>query len=158
MEKIILEEIRLSSTELGTRVDYKYDAPKILREYIKGESLFVQFPCDMMKVPMSILAIPFVGIMATVTMLLNVEIHVPVLEKCFMDCIVKLSNIYEKMYPDSGLKIDVVSDKVAETKNIRKGTNSALFFTGGVDATSALIDLLDQNPTLVNIWGGEIFD
>lgn len=116
MEKVILEEIRLSSTELGTRVDYKYKAPEILQKYIKGVPLFVEFPCDMTSVPMSILAIPFVGIMATVTMLLNVEIQVPVLEKSFMDCIEKLSKVYAKMYPDSGLKIDVFANKVAKTK------------------------------------------
>ena len=34
MEKVILEEISLSSTELGTRVDYKYKAPEILQKYI----------------------------------------------------------------------------------------------------------------------------
>lgn len=116
MEKVILEEIRLSSTELGTRVDYKYDAPEILQKYIKGEPLFVEFPCDMMKVPLSILAIPFVGIMATVTMLLNVEIHVPALEKSFMNCVAKLSKVYSKMYPNSGLKIDVFADNVAKSK------------------------------------------
>lgn len=156
MEKLILEEIRLSSTELGTRVDYKYIAQKNLQEYIKGEALFVEFPCDMTRAPMSILAIPFVGIMATVTMLLNVEIHVPVLEKSFMDCIEKLSKIYAKMYPDSRLKINVVTDNVVETKMRSGERKSSLFFTGGVDATSALIDLLDKNPILVNIWGGDL--
>lgn len=157
MEKVILEEIRLSSTELGTRVDYKYDAPEILQKYIKGEPLFVEFPCDMMKVPLSILAIPFVGIMATVTMLLNVEIHVPALEKSFMDCIEKLSKVYAKMYPDSGIKIDIFADYAAKTKICSGGgTSSALFFTGGVDATSALIGLLEERPTLINIWGGDL--
>lgn len=156
MEKVILEEIRLSSTELGTRVDYKYKAPEILQKYIKGVPLFVEFPCDMTSVPMSILAIPFVGIMATVTMLLNVEIQVPVLEKSFMDCMEKLSKVYAKMYPDSGLKIDVFADNVTKTKNCSGGASSALFFTGGVDATSALIGLLDEKPILVNIWGGDL--
>lgn len=157
MDKVILEEIRLSPTELGTRVDYKYKPPEILQKYIKGEPLFVEFPCDMKSVPLSILAIPFAGIMATVTMLLNVEIHVPVLEKSFMDCIEKLSKVYEKMYPDSGLNINVFADNVEKTKMCSEGgTSSALFFTGGVDATSALIGLLDEKPTLVNIWGGDL--
>ena len=121
MEKVILEEISLSSTELGTRVDYKYKAPEILQKYIKGEPLFVEFPCDMKSVPLSILSIPFVGIMATVTMLLNVEIYVPVLEKGFMDCMTKLNKVYAKMYPDSGLKIDVFADNVAKQKFVRGG-------------------------------------
>ena len=157
MEKVILEEISLSSTELGTRVDYKYKAPEILQKYIKGEPLFVEFPCDMKSVPLSILSIPFVGIMATVTMLLNVEIHVPVLEKSFMDCVAKLGKVYAKMYPDSGLKIDVFADNVVKSKLCSGGgTSNALFFTGGVDATRALIGLLEKRPTLVNIWGGDI--
>ena len=157
MEKVILEEISLSSTELGTRVDYKYKAPEILQKYIKGEPLFVEFPCDMKSVPLSILSIPFVGIMATVTMLLNVEIHVPVLEKSFMDCVAKLGKVYAKMYPDSGLKIDVFADNVVKSKLCSGGgTSNALFFTGGVDATSALIGLLEKRPTLVNIWGGDL--
>lgn len=106
----------MSSTELGTIVDYKYKAPEVLQKYIKGETLFVEFPCDMKRVPLSILSIPFVGIMATVTMLLNVEIHVPTLEKGFRDCIEKLSKVYAKMYPDSGLKIDVFANNIEKTK------------------------------------------
>lgn len=31
-----------------------------------------------------------------------------------------------------------------------------MFFTGGVDATSAMISLLDKKPVLVNIWGGDL--
>lgn len=156
MDKVILEEINLSTTELGTRVDYKYKAPEILQKYIKGSPLFVEFPCDMKNAPMSILAIPFVGIMATVTMLLNVEIHVPVLEQNFFESIKKLSNVYEKMYLKSGIKIDVFADSVEKTSICLGGTSTALFFTGGVDATSALIGLIEEKPTLVNIWGGDL--
>ena len=156
MNKVILEEIKISSTEQGTRVDYKYKAPEILQKYIKGQPLFIEFPCDMKNIPLSILAIPFVGIMATVTMLLNVDIHVPVLEKSFNDCIEKLCSVYEKMYPGSRLTINVFAENIEEVKNCSEGGGSALFFTGGVDATSALIGLLEIKPTLVNIWGGDL--
>lgn len=35
--------------------------------------------------------------------------------------------------------------------------NTSLFFTGGLDATSALTEVKDSKPLLINIWGGDVF-
>ena len=83
MKKLVLNQIKLEPTKVGTRILYDYSAPKSLLEYIKGEPLFIEFPGDVSNVPQAILAIPFVGIMLTVAMLLDVEIHVPELDNVF---------------------------------------------------------------------------
>ncbi len=155
MEILELTGIKTRKTELGTRVDYQYNAPECVNALIKGEPLFVEFPCDMTDVPESILAIPFVGIMATVTMLLDVQLHVPVLDKTFYESIGSIGRVYQNVYPGSGLNLNVTADEIRDIKYIY-ARNTALFFTGGVDATSALHSLIDSKPVLLNIWGGDL--
>lgn len=155
MSTLRLTGMKLSQTDLGTRIDYQYEAPDILKAYIKGSPLFVEFPCDMDDVPQSILSIPFVGIMSTVTMLMEVNIEVPVLDESFLKSIHLLSEVYENMYPHSKLNLSVCAKRTENARNAHGG-GTALCFTGGVDATSAMIGLLDQSPVLLNIWGGDI--
>lgn len=116
MDTLYLTGIQRSATQMGTRVDYQYDAPDRLKAYIKGDPLFVEFPCDMGSVPDEILAIPFVGIMATATMLLDVEIKVPSLEKNFLQSMDQVARVYENMYPQAGLNLAVCAE---ETKSVQ---------------------------------------
>ena len=111
MDTLYLTGIKRSTTQMGTRIDYQYDAPDCLNEYIKGEPLFVEFPCDMSDVPDEILTIPFVGIMATATILLDVEIKVPCLENNFLQSMDRVAKVYKKMYPKAGLNLTVHAEK-----------------------------------------------
>lgn len=155
-EKLILNHIRLESTEIGTKIVYDYMAPFSIQRYIKSsEPLFVEVPGDIGDVPEEVLTIPFVGIMLTVTMLLDIEIQVPALDRTFYNSISKLETVYQSMYPKSGLRLSVKAKSTRLCQYQSSGKKS-LFFTGGVDATSALTEFVEENVELLNIWGGDL--
>ena len=155
-EKLILNHICLESTEIGTKIVYDYTAPFSIKRYIKSsEPLFVEVPGDISDVPEEVLTIPFVGIMLTVTMLLDIEIQVPALDRTFYNSISKLETVYQSMYPKSGLRLSVKA-KSTRLCHYQSSGKKVLFFTGGVDATSTLTELVEENVELLNIWGGDL--
>lgn len=158
MTYLTLNQIKLEQTAMGTKVQYDYDAPPSLAQYIRGGPLFIEFPGDVRSVPEAILTIPFVGIMLTVTMLLDIEIRVPTLEAVFCDSLRQIEAVFQSMYPKAGIrcKVDALRSETVEACLPPEIERCSLFFTGGVDATSALAELADRKPLLINIWGGDL--
>lgn len=155
MEWLALTNIEIQKTNMGTKICYEYDAPAALHKYIKGSALFVEFPCDVSAVPQAVLAVPFVGIMMTVTMLLGVKVKVPVLDSTFAGSVGKIESVFRKMYPRADFQVAVEAERTEDCA-FAPGEKVSVFFTGGVDATSALAELHEKKPVLVNIWGGDL--
>lgn len=161
MEQVVLNKINVKQTQMGTLVQYDYDVPAAFQKYVRNDKsfdnmLFVEFPEDVTQIPPAVLAIPFVGIMLTVTMLLNVGIQVPELDSRFFSSVVDIDRCFRKMYPKAQIKAIVTADRIVDCSYTPLDKKS-LFFTGGVDATSALVELVDASPLLVNIWGGDLW-
>jgi hypothetical protein len=106
-------------------------------------------------IPEGLLAVPFVGSMLSVTMLLGIGIKVPVLDSTFYNCLPNVEKAFKKMFPYANLNFDIVANEISDCSYETDSTPS-LFFTGGLDATSALIDLIKKKPLLINIWGGDL--
>lgn len=156
MDWITLNKIELKSTAMGTKVCYDYNISDAMKQYICGNhSLFVEYPGNLSNVPDAVLAIPFVGVMLTVTMLLDIGIKVPVLDQQFHDSIRNMEQVFQNMYPKAKLQAAVIPGRT-EVCTFTPSGKSSLFFTGGVDATSALAELAEEKPVLINIWGGDL--
>lgn len=155
MEKVILKEIKVE----GNRCEYIFDVPQTLAKYIAdpNQTLFVEFPegYNLNDVPEALLAVPFVGSMICVTMLLNIGIEVPQLDKNFYNSIPKVANVFHKMFPYANFCYEIKANQLVDCSYETTSTTS-VFFTGGLDATSALIEHIDEKPLLVNIWGGDL--
>lgn len=155
MEWIVLKEIKLIQTSKGTRVEYDYSVPQVFEKYVKKHPLFVEFFEEIENVPKSILAVPFVGIMSTVTMLLDIGIEVQELDENFYVSLKNVEKVFKHMYPKASMQLKVKSDKLRDC-GYESCERNSLFFTGGVDATAALVELNELKPTLINIWGGDL--
>ena len=155
MEKVILKEIKVE----GNRCEYIFTIPQVLAKYIAdpNQNLFVELPeeFNLKDVPEALLAVPFVGSMMCATMLLNIGIEVPQLDEKFFNCIPNVANVYHKMFPYADFCFDVKANQLVDCSYETINTPS-VFFTGGLDATSALIEHIDEKPLLVNIWGGDV--
>ena len=160
MPIIQLKHIYITSTDMGSRIDYEYSEPDLLKKYIKkdylnrDEGLYVEIPGDASGIPEAILSIPFIGMMLTASMLLDLDIHVPVVERTFYDCLQSVRHVYKEMFPASHFNFNVTADSIQEINY--ESHMKATFFTGGVDATSALIENINLKPILLNIWGGDV--
>ena len=163
MKVIALKNIILEKNT----ITYKFDIPEELRKHINMEyidehnqgTLFVrpQKETKLEEIPKSILSIPFIGTMMGIAMLYQIPIKVDEVDADYLKSTQELGLIFNKMYPQGNLKLKVISDRVIENKKNSVGTNkTSVFFTGGVDATSALVETINLKPLLINIVGGDI--
>ena len=109
-------------------------------------------------IPKSILSIPFIGTMMGIAMLYQIPIKVDEVDADYLKSTQELGLVFNKMYPQGNLKLKVISDRVIENKKEQcwNKTKTSVFFTGGVDATSALVETINLKPLLINIVGGDI--
>lgn len=144
----------------GNRCEYEFDYPEEFEPYIadNSQNLFFELPesLDLQSVPESILTVPFVGAMYCATILTGIGIKVPVLDKAFYESIPRIEAAFKKIYPYTNYSSSVIVGKLVNNSNRSDTTKTSVFFTGGVDATSALVGTIDEKPTLINILGGDI--
>lgn len=157
---IVLNKIELD----GQKITYNFSIPSEIREHInpvyvdsqnKG-TLFVELPNDVdaKEIPEEVLTIPFVGTMIGVAMLYRTPIKVPNVDKEYFETVKKLDTVFRKMYPNGNLSLALDASRVSRPK--QPGGRTSVFFTGGVDATSALVETVNKSPLLINIAGGDI--
>lgn len=146
-------------TIIGSRCEFEFEYPKEFEAYIedKSQKLYFKLPpsYNPESIPMGILAVPFVGSVLCVSMLCGIGIKVPALDKTFYESISSIEEAFNKMYPYTHFRLHVEADEVIDCNYVAE-SSPTVFFTGGVDATSALIEIIDKKPTLVNIWGGDL--
>ena len=161
------DKLKLTKYEINkNQIVYFFDAPKKLCKFYKNPDaahLFIEYPedCDLSKVPPAVLMVPFVSNMLTMTMLLNISIEVPELDKTFFGSLNKIKAAYKHMFPYIHFTFDVTPGNVVDNKVVEHASSlRSLFFTGGLDATSGLVEVLSLHPqedlTLINIWGGTL--
>ena len=155
---VVLHNIQTTKSENVWKVIYNYSAPEDFMQYVvdKEESLFIEFPANRNeKIPEAVLAIPFVGIILTVAMILDIPVHIEEIDKVFYKSIPHVEQVFQSMYHTDKICMKVHANRTVEC-NYKPLSRKSLFFTGGVDATSALVSTISEKPLLVNIWGGDI--
>lgn len=161
MSSIALNKIALNKQ----RITYSFSVPDELKVHINpaymdqnnNGTMFVELPdgIEADKIPEGVLSIPFIGTMLGIAMLYQIPIEVKEVDKEYFNTVKKLDAVFKKMYPKGNLNLLLDADKVTECQNYR-GAKTSVFFTGGVDATSALVETVIQKPLLINIAGGDI--
>lgn len=149
----------------GQKVLYSFSIPNEIRvhtnpAYVDSQNngtLFIELPNGVVakEIPEGVLTIPFIGTMIGVAMLYRVPIKVPNVDAGYFGTVKKLDTVFRKMYPKAKLNLLLDAANVSEFKSNRGGRTS-VFFTGGVDATSALVETVNNEPILINIAGGDI--
>ena len=84
--EIILKNIDIEKKYNRWMIKYEYNAPEMFMRYVtdKSKTLFVEFEAkNDIEIPKAVLTIPFVGVMLTVAMLLDISIRVETLDSNF---------------------------------------------------------------------------
>ena len=142
----------------GNKCEYDFSYSKEFAKFIADENqkIFFEFPegVDICQIPESILAIPFVGSVLCATMLLNMGIDVPVLDKNFFESIPNIKDAFKQLFPYCDLCFEIRAEKIVDCE-MKSVHEKSVFFTGGLDATSALVEHISEKPLMINIWGGD---
>jgi len=150
MDYIKVVDIKISNN----RVEVEYLVSECLSQFFDARTFILEYDEDISEVPQSILVIPFLCDVLPVAWVTNSRIELDVLDEDFYSSIDEFKKGYIKMYPTVHFGGDI-KVKTLE-KNTMEGNESALFFSGGVDAYSSLIAHVEERPRLITLWGSDV--
>lgn len=123
-------------------------------KFLSKKDFFVKYDQNIENVPDSIAIIPLVCNILPIMWLFDLKIEVNELDKKFFESISKIKKGYIDMHPKLTFTGDINVKKIVE--NEFDLNNSAVMFSGGVDAFSTLISNIEKKPDLITIFGADI--
>lgn len=152
MNKLIVKNIN----KIENKIEIEYEIFGEWSKYFsESEKFFIQYDRNIENVPNSICIIPFLGNVLPIAWVTDATIFVEELDKQFYDCLKNVKNGYTNMMPQISFKGNVNAKKLIDNC-YDKTDNVALFFSGGLDSFSTLINHINEKPELVTIWGSDV--
>lgn len=151
MERIILDKV----LKTDSVISYEFTVSSGLEKFFSSIPFWIEYNENVESVPDAIAAIPFVSNVLPIAWLTNSELIVNELDKSFYQCIPDVKKGYETMFPESSFLGNIIVNNILDCSR-ETNCKSALFYSGGLDSAQTLISHLDENPTLVVIWGSDI--
>lgn len=151
MGKIYLNEIIKS----GSNVKYDFSVSDDIKHLFTDEGFSIEYPESIESVPNAVLAVPFVASAVLIAWMTGSELFVKELDKDFCECLPNVKAGLAEMYPAAnfGGKL-VVENSVSCRPTLQ--SNSGVFFSGGLDATTTLLRHLSEKPYLISLWGADV--
>ena len=141
--------------DTGSKIVYDYTTQNDSNKYFNAaDPFYIKYQIDVSSVPESILVIPFLSNVLPIAWFAGFYIEVNDVDFDFLECIKVLKIEFQKQFPDYKLEGGLKAKKV--TKNKINGTNTAMLFSGGVDAYATYIRTHEKTPDLVTILGADI--
>lgn len=137
----------------------EYTISEDLKKYFNIDNKFkVEYASDISEVPEEIAIIPFITNVIPIIWLTDSILEVEKVDKTFIESLDKVKKAFIEMYPEAVFKGEIKAKHLIKAKKANKAERSSMFFSGGVDSTSTLIDVENKNPILITIWGSDIWD
>jgi len=154
LEKISVIDIEREKNYFNVKFEYSQG----LSSYFNDCNFWCEYEDDISLVPTGILLIPFLSNILPIIWIKNVRVELPELDQKFFHSLDKIRQGYKDIYPELEVNGEIIPKKVKNYENSIDEQKSILFFSGGVDATSSLLQLLEQKayPLLVTIWGSDV--
>lgn len=153
-----------SITVEESQVKYEYELDGEIKKafnVIKGYE--INFSEDVSSVPKSVLAVPFIANVLPIVWVYDATLIIQELDKDFYDHLNDIKKGYQDMYPKVKFGGEIIAEKIVHTRPSERvepeeAIESALLFSGGVDATSSLVTMLKEGkkPALVTLWGADV--
>lgn len=122
-----------------------------------NEKFFVEYDQNIENCPDSVAIIPALSVILPVSWVENATVIVDDIDDDFYDCIEDLKENYKFMYPNISFSGKLITKKITKN-NINQINHKVLcLFSGGVDATFTMIHNINYKPTLMTIWGTDIY-
>lgn len=153
--KIILNRLTMDHNQVT--YDYTVTGPwKVC--FRLDQEFFVKYSEDFNKeIPYSVAVTPFLGNFLPISWIYNAEIIIDCIDHDFLLAIDEIKRSYQQMYPEMIFRGKLTFDHVVES-TIEPGVGkSALYFSGGVDAFSSLVNIYREEPILISVWGTDVY-
>lgn len=148
MDDIILKETIVN----GGKVEFNYEVRGTLKKYFTTNNMYVEYGISVEHVPKAVLNICFVASVLPLMWLTDTTMWVNEIDRTFYDCIYRLKNAYQELYPNYLLKGRFVAANPTNCEYEIK-RECLLLFSGGIDAHVSYLRNKHYNPLLCNIQG-----
>src|SRR6218665_3501744 len=132
---------------------YEYDAA-IAKFFNKQHAFFSEYDTDISQVPLSIAVIPFLANFAPLSWFANFDIEVDETDAGICQSLANIRKEVTKHHPQ--IAVNTAQLKTNPVSNTIGGSQSAMLFSGGVDAFTTYFRHFDETPDLVTIQGADI--
>lgn len=140
----------------GTKIVYDYSFDKDIAKYFNPkEPFFVSYNEDVSQVPMSISVIPFLANILPISWFGGFDVIIEELDESFYNSSEKIKLEFQKSF----LELKKVESRLivkSLIKNERNASNTAMLFSGGVDAYATYFRNQSKNLDLITIHGADI--
>ncbi|MDG5472616.1 peptidase [Jeotgalibacillus sp. ET6] len=148
-KEVVLEKLVTNQK----RVDFYFNVKGGIQKYFKkSKHLFFKYNLDIEEVPTSILTIPFIANIIPLVWLTNSKIIVPELDRAFYDCLPKLKEAYQDMFPEVKLGGEISVSSIIEN-SYTPDHEAAQLFSGGLDALATFVRIREKKPILITEFG-----
>lgn len=148
MNFITIKEIKREAN----LVEISLDVCPELRHFFNDTVFFTQYSFDITEVPDSILVVPVLTNLLPFSWFTDSVVWVNEIDKDFYNCIQPLKTAFRELHPFSLIRGTLIAAKRIKNATNRE-RNALQLFTGGIDATSTLLRIIDQKPILFNTNG-----
>lgn len=156
--EIILTDVDLKTLIDGsTELTYRYKIKGKWQINFISNKYKMTYSKSVEGVPESILNIPFLGNILPLSWICNAKVVVDTVDQKFVNYLKYVKNSYIDMNKKEYFGGSLVYNTKENNHNLIQKEKSLLLYSGGVDATNSLIDLLELKPAIFTIWGTDIF-
>jgi len=149
-EQLIIQVEKITLNEGNLICSFEYDAK--LEEFFNSSVLYINYDFDIGRIPMSVLAIPILGVLAPVAWVANAIVRAGEVDSRYLSSLYEVAGKMQKMYPDAKISSKVECVKVDTPWPVGE-YRRCLLYSGGVDSTTSLIRNLGSNLSLASVRG-----
>ncbi|MCI5973089.1 MAG: polysaccharide pyruvyl transferase family protein, partial [Candidatus Methanomethylophilus alvus] len=150
--QIILKSCKI----LDNKIIYDYDVKGPWKKYYFDRGRYsIEYSEKINKIPNSIAILPFVYNILPLSWICDAEIIVDEIDDKAYQYMKYIKKSYMEMFPREKFNGTLTYNKLINNKTENNNT-SILLYSGGVDATSSMIDILERDPELFTIRGSDI--
>ena len=147
---------KVKYSDSGKKINYLYRYSKGISKYFNSkESFYCHYDIDVSEISESIAIIPFLANIAPIAWFAGFSIELNEVDKDFIEALEIIKNEFSNDYPN----IDFSCSKIQAKKLVKNNyvaTESAMLFSGGVDAYATYFRHYKENPDLITVHGADV--
>lgn len=150
--KLVLEKISVDESTIS----YQYNVTGYWKRYFSlNENLYVSYDMKMSGVSYDVAVIPFLYVFMPLAWMFQAVIEVDAVDSETLEGLEKYKGELKQIYPSLRLyETNIIAKTISKGQENRD--NTAVYFSGGVDAWATLLEYLDTTSFLVTVIGADI--
>lgn len=152
--ELVIDAITAEKNIARVRFSFPNNSP--IKKFFRRNEFVCIYTVDISRTPKSLCVVPFLCNILPILWITGTTIEIDELDEDFHNSVEKIKEAYVNMWPSVIWSGGILAKRLIKNIGPKGNPKSVVFFSGGVDATAALIDHLDESPILLSVMGADI--